>query len=237
MAKNKELKKETIKRLGDLITKHGYETKEELVASEKYVSLHDNYMNAFEKQNASFIIDQVYKGFDFDEIKLLLKDNDKEDKSVKKNTKESATKNEEKKSPMEEANEQVFMISQQKVVEVDPVGVIIGDEKLEGGDAANTEDTIIDIEEETEAEAIFMATEGKVVDVNESGKVVDTDVSEDNKSEDNQGETTTESKKTKKRTYTLLDEIKVAFDTSPLGVLFGFIGAKPVPEKEPVTES
>ena len=129
MAKSKkELKPETIKRLTDIINKHGLSDADTLYRSEAYSSLY-NYMNKFEKANVDFIVDKVIEGFEFDEIRIMLKDNENNEEEKDMNTKnETNVVEETKKSLMEEATDAIFMISEQKVVEAEaPVNVTIGD--------------------------------------------------------------------------------------------------------------
>lgn len=180
MAKIKTLKKETVKRIEELLKKHDFNI-EDMIASEKYRSLYKNYMNSVEKDNIDLIINSICKGFSFDEIGLLIKNLEtpetfKPDKSVKSNSKKAT----DKKSVIEEETEKIFMISQQKVVETGPVDVIIEPvtdvetidamELLESdgeGDENNPETT-------EDHESIFMCSDGgKVVDVDVNGEVLE----------------------------------------------------------------
>lgn len=123
MAKPKTyIKEETVKRIKNLLKKY---TKEELVRSKEFQSLETHYVNHFEREHLDTIVNLCYEDKTYDEIRLIIQGGTTTmSKTSKKKPTTQNTQHDENMDPVEEA---VFMISQQKVVETEPVKVTINE--------------------------------------------------------------------------------------------------------------
>lgn len=138
------VKEETVKRLKTLLKK--YNSREELLTSKEFQSLCNHYINGFEKEHLDSIISLCEENKSYDEIRFIIggttmkANNDKNvTSSAKKNTKSKATNSAD---PVEE--EAMFIVSQQKVVESEPVQIIIPEYNNEDDDnQADTKDSIM----------------------------------------------------------------------------------------------
>ena len=116
------VKEETVNRINALLKK--YKTKEAMKESEEFHNLETNFINGFERRNMEKIIDLCYNGETYDEIRYIIGGTNMPETN-KKNKPIDNVNYDRDMDPVEK--ESVFLISQQKVVEVDePVQVIIG---------------------------------------------------------------------------------------------------------------
>ena len=144
MAKPKQfIKEETVRRLNALLKKH---TAEELKRGALESDSLWKYLNAYEKLHIDNIIDMCDDGKTFDEIRFIVQGGhtmNTKKTSTKPDTKKKTAKSvdaEEEMDPV--AQETIFMISQQRVVETDePVTVILGDEDFMVTDEEQNEAT------------------------------------------------------------------------------------------------
>ena len=116
------VKEETVNRINALLKK--YKTKEAMKESEEFQNLETNFINGFERRNMEKIIDLCYNGETYDEIRYIIGGTNMPETN-KKNKPIDNVNYDRDMDPVE--RESVFLISQQRVVEVDePVQVIIG---------------------------------------------------------------------------------------------------------------
>ena len=125
------IKEETVKRITNLLKKY---SREDLEKSKEFQSLSNHYINGFERTHLDTIVNLCYEGKTYDEIRFIIQGGNT---SMSNKTKNTSTDNyDEIMDPVEEA---VFMISQQKVVEVEPITIVIGkdnsDNELEQDEA------------------------------------------------------------------------------------------------------
>lgn len=120
MASKKVLKEQTIERIRRY--KNEYSTVKEFKQSDEYQSLVNGFMNGYEREHSDSIIEMVYDGKSYDNIRKAIQkmeqDIERDDVTDKKS----------------DTSETFFMASQGKVVEVDPVYVIIGDDESDDKD-------------------------------------------------------------------------------------------------------
>lgn len=173
------VKEETVRRIRKLLSK--YKTKEKLINSEEFISLETHYINGYEREHLDEIVNLIVQKKSYDEIRYTLKGDIhmKNKKVVSVEVKPKVTED-----PVEKETEGVFMISQQRVVDVDEnVSVIIGGQNEAEEESVNDETGFIKSEminiEDDEAEESVNASEDEVVLISELGRSDNDDESPD----------------------------------------------------------
>lgn len=164
--------------------------------SDRYRSLYEHFFNKFEKENIKIILELIREGKDNDEIRASVID-----KVTDIPKKESS-----KVDPVAEETEAIFILHEQKVVEVPNVDVIIGD-------SGKTTETSSDVtsttstEEQTktedttstgETESIFILHDKKVVDVSNGESGSETQTTASDKTDDTVSDRTEKKSRRKK---------------------------------------
>jgi len=165
------VKEETVKRIKTLLKKY---TREELEESKEFQSLCNHYINSFEREHLDTIVDMCSENLSYDEIRLKINGGNLT-MSKKKPTTKTPKETNEAMDPV--AEEAVFMISQQRVVETEPVDVIIGDDDS----AKKNNEKKSDIEEDSKATETIDVDFVELEDVIDSGTVILSDVVKDSK--------------------------------------------------------
>lgn len=131
------IKEETVNRINSLLKK--YKTKESMKESKEFQSLETHYINTFERKNMDKIIDLCCSGKTYDEIRFIIGGTTMSEANKKKSKDIDNVNYDKDIDPVE--RESVFLISQQRVVETEPVEVIIGGVNGQNGAAENAVNT------------------------------------------------------------------------------------------------
>lgn len=132
------VKEATVNRIKVLLKK--YKTIEGVKDSKEFQSLYNNFMNGFEKMHVEDILYHCDNDMSYDEIRYLIEGESSMSKTNKKNKNVQQPKENTKKKNIEqiterefvdEVEEAMYMVSEQRVREVGPVDVIIGDDETE----------------------------------------------------------------------------------------------------------
>ena len=166
------IKEETVKRITNLLNKY---SREDLKTTREFQSLTKHYINGYEREHLEQIISLCHEGRTYDEIRFIISKGEKTTMSKKnskkpENVNDDIIHNNEDMDPVEE--EAVFMISQQKVVEIDkPVEVIIGSDNVDESNDETTqneatgpdEETDVDVESEIETDSNDVVIIGDII--------------------------------------------------------------------------
>ena len=185
-SKVKTVKTQTVEKIKKF--KNEFPNLEEFKTTEKYQNFIKTFLNSVEKEYADDIIKMVYDGKTYAEVKEFINEKTSEKIDEVFADADSDTKDDDK--TMDEVNneaaETFFMLTKGKVVEVEPVSVLIGDD-----DQEQNKETSKPVKDEgkhevkndnADSETFYMPTKGKVVDIQVDKH---TDGNKDVKSEEN----------------------------------------------------
>lgn len=164
MASKRVIKESSLNNLRDLLIDE-QENGVKIESTDRYRSLYEHFFNAFEKENIKTILELLRDGKENSEIIIDVINavtTDVLDKKKKKEAKKS--------DPVAEETEAIFILHEQRVVEVPKVDVVIG-----GVDTPAKEYVEKDDNEEKKSEPIFILHERKVVDAPNPDNPIDRD--------------------------------------------------------------